>query len=334
VLTGALAVLVALSVGAGGATAERAEPGAAGAGAALPQRPRLTIVSPSTGYFEMPFIVALRRGFFTEEGLDVSRVQMSGPVTVAAVLSGDADYSLSVGSTATAIASANAPLKLVMGMAVRAIHGLVTTDPAVQTVADLRGRSVATTTLTDSSAAITRFALRAAGLEAQTDVALQPLGQSPNRLAAMETGQVQAAILDLSHAIEAQRQGARMLARPADLPDLPTAGLGVTEVKLREQPQQIELLVRALLKGVRHFRDNREDAIAIMMEHLALSREVTEGTYDLGADAFARDGIIPDHSLRLLIESAQLASGQQITMSPERLVDFSLVRRVYAQMNP
>jgi ABC-type nitrate/sulfonate/bicarbonate transport system substrate-binding protein len=330
----ALAALVALGLGRGGAAAEWAAPGEMAAATTPPRQQRLTVVSPSTGYYEMAFVMAQRHGYFAEEGLDVTRVQMAGPVTVAAMIAGDADYSLSVGSTATAIVSADAPLKLVMGTAVRAIHALVTTDPAVQSVADLRGRSVATTTLTDSSAAITRFALRAAGLQAQEDTALQPLGESPNRLAALETGQVQASILDLSHAIEAERRGARILARPADLPDLPTAGLAVTETRLRQQPQQIELPIRAMLKGVRHLRENREDAIVAMMAHLGLGRETTEGTYDLGAAAFTLDGIIPDHSLQLLIESAQLASGQTSNVTPERIVDFSLVRRVYAQLNP
>jgi ABC-type nitrate/sulfonate/bicarbonate transport system substrate-binding protein len=331
-LAAGLAVLAALSVSLGGTAAARTEP-IAGADSVAPQRQRLTVASPSTGYYEMAFIMALRGGYFTEEGLDVTRVQMAGPVTVAAIMSGDADYSISVGSTATAIASANAPLKLLMGTAIRAIHGLVTTDPNVQTIADLRGRSVATTSLTDSSAAITRFALRAAGLEAQVDTALQPLGESPNRLAALESGQVQATILDLSHAIEAQRRGARLLARPADLPDLPTAGLALAETRLSQQPQQVEPMLRASLRGLRQFRENREEAIAAMMDHLNLSREVTEGTYDLGIGAFSPDGVIPDHSMRLLIEAAQLASGQPTSVTPEQLADFSHVRRVYAQMS-
>jgi NitT/TauT family transport system substrate-binding protein len=187
------------------------------------QRQRVIVSTPSSGYFEMPFILALREGFFAEQGLDVERIQMAPPVSVAAVLSGDADYALAVGSTAAAIVTADAPLRIVMGVAVRAIHALVTIDPAIQSIADLRGRSIATSTLTDTSAAITRFALRANGLEAQVDTALQPLGQSPNRLAALETGQVQAAVLDLAHALEAQRHGARILAAPAALPRLPSA---------------------------------------------------------------------------------------------------------------
>ena len=49
--------------------------------------------------------------------------------------------------------------------------------------------------------------------------------------------------------------------------------------------------------------------------------------------AFSPDGVIPDHSMRLLIEAAQLASGQPTSVTPEQLADFSYVRRVYAQMS-
>jgi NitT/TauT family transport system substrate-binding protein len=324
---------MALAVGVGPAGAERGEPASVRAAPARMQGQRLTVTTPSTGYYEMPFIMALRRGFFAEEGLDVTRIQMAPPVSVAAVLAGDAEYSLAVGSTSAAIVTSDAPMRVIMGIAVKAIHALVTIDPAIQSIADLRGRAVATSTLTDSSAAITRFALRANGLEPQVDTALQPLGHSPNRLAALETGQVQAAVLDLAHAIEAQRHGARILARPADLPDMPTAGLNVTETRLREQREQIERMVRAMLKGTRYFKENREETLAVIMDHLGVDRGVAEGTYDLGVGAFADDGIIPDQSLRLLIEAAQLSSGQPSNTTPQRLADFSIVRQVYARLN-
>ena len=341
-LMGVLAGLVALGIGAPGAGAERGEPGGVGApaalslgndpnAAALPQGQRLTITTPSTGLFEMPFITTLRRGFFTEDGFDVNRIQVSPPVAVAALLAGEADYTISAGSSAVAIVGADAPVRIVAGLAIRALHALVTSDPSVQTVADLRGRSVATSTLTDGSAAITRFALRQYGLEVPTDVALQPLGQSPNRLAAMQTGQVQASILDLSHAIEAERHGARMLARPSELPDVPSSGLVATEVRLREQPQQVEGLIRALLKGLRYYHENREDAIRLLMEHLEVDRQVAEGTYDFGLRSFSTDGIIPDHSLQLLLESTELAVGRPASVPTSRLIDFSIVQRLNAQ---
>jgi NitT/TauT family transport system substrate-binding protein len=317
-----LVALVASTLSGGGAAAERTE--------AQPQR--VVVTSPSTGLFEMGFIVALRRGFYAEEGLDVTRVQMAPSVSVAAVLAGEGDYSLSAGSTVTAIVGSDAPLKLVLGMAVRALHVLMTNDPTVQNVADLRGRAVATSTLTDTTANLVRYALRARGLEPQMDVALQPLGESPNRLAAMQSGQVNAVILDLAQAVEAERRGGRILLRPAELPDLPISGLSVTETKLRDQPQQIEAMIRASVRGLRFLRDSRADTVAIMVDHLGLDRDVAETTYELGAGSFAADGLIPDSGLQLLIETSRDAAGRASGTTAAQIADFSIARRVGQQL--
>jgi ABC-type nitrate/sulfonate/bicarbonate transport system substrate-binding protein len=332
VLAVGLAALGILSLGQGGAAAERATSSTVHTMAVLPQGSRVTITTPSSGLHEMPLVVALRRGLFTEEGVDATRIQMAPPVSVAAVLSGEADYTISTQSTTGAIIGADAPMKLVMGMAVRALHVLMTNDPTIQRVTDLRGRGVATNTLTDTSAAMVRFALRAQGLEAQTDVALQPLGQSPNRLAALQTGQVSAVILDLAQAQDAEQYGARVLLRPSDLPDITTSGLGITESKLRDRPQEIEAVIRAHLRAIRHMRENREDTIAALMDHLEQARDAATTTYDLGIGAFAPDGIISDAGLQLLIEAASLSSDRPARLTPAQLADFTIVRRVSAQL--
>ena len=37
---------------------------------------RITIATPSRGLFEFPVVVAMRKGFFKDEGIDVDKVQM------------------------------------------------------------------------------------------------------------------------------------------------------------------------------------------------------------------------------------------------------------------
>src|SRR3954452_14788006 len=186
------------------------------------QAQHVTLTTPSTGLHEMSLVVGIRRGFYAAENLDATRIQMAPPVSVAAVISGDADYTLSVGSTVTAVVGANAPLKIVGGLAVLPLQVLVTGDPAVRGVADLRGRSVGTSTISDTTANLMRLAARANGLEPQIDVSLQPLGASPNRLPSLQSGQVIAVMLDLAEAQQAQLMRAHILVAPVDLPPLPT----------------------------------------------------------------------------------------------------------------
>ena len=124
------------------------------------------------------------------------------------------------------------------------------------------------------------------------DVALQPLGESPNRLAAMESGQVNAVILDLAQAVEAERLGGRILLAAARLPDLPISGLSVTETKLRDQTPQVEAMVRASVRGLRFLGENGRTRDDHDRTTSRLSRDVAETTYDLGVGSFAAGRLI------------------------------------------
>jgi NitT/TauT family transport system substrate-binding protein len=321
-VVGTLAVAAALSVG---LASDSPVSDAAGP---LAQVQRITITSPSAGLHEMPLIVGMRRGFFNEESLDVTRIQMVPPVSVAAVIAGEGDYTLSVGSTATAVVGADAPLRIVSGMAVRPLQVLVAADPAVRTVADLRGRSVGTSTVSDTTANLMRLAVRANGLEPQVDVAIQPLGESPNRLAALQTGQVPAVMLDLAQAKEAELFGGRIIVAPTDYPEFPISGIALTEARLRERPDQVEAVIRASLKAMRFMRDNRADTVAMMMDYMAMQQDAAEATYDLGIGTFALNGLMSDAGLQLLIDAARETTGRPTSVTPAQLGDFTIVRRI------
>jgi ABC-type nitrate/sulfonate/bicarbonate transport system substrate-binding protein len=314
----------------GDAAARATAPAAAPAAPTPAPLQQITIATPSTGFHEFPAITAMRQGFYKNENLEVTRIQMAPPTTAAALLSGDVGYSIAIGSVISAIVGSDAPLKVLMGFATRSLHVLMTSDPNVRTMADLRGRSVAVSTLTDTTANLVRLAVRQHGLEPQVDVTLQALGESPNRLAAMQSGQVSGVLLDLAYAVEAERQGARILLRPADLAALPLSGMTTTEAKLRQDPQQVEAVLRATLRGTRYMREHREDTVALMMEHMGITRDVAERTYDLGVESFALDGLIQDSGLQLLIDAAKETSGRPSTVTPADVADFTLARRAGA----
>ena len=63
-----------------------------------PAAERVTIATPSRGLFEFPVVVAMRKGFFKDEGIDVDKVQMQPAIGVKALMSGDVDYLLAWGS--------------------------------------------------------------------------------------------------------------------------------------------------------------------------------------------------------------------------------------------
>ena len=106
----------------------------------------------------------------------------------------------------------------------------------------------------------------------------------------------------------------------------------MTEAKLHEQPGQVEAVVRGSLRAVRYMQQNRDDTLTLMMEHMGLDRQAAELTYDLGLGAFAADGLIGDRGLQLLIDAARDTTGRPSTLTPAQVADFSIARRVAAQL--
>ena len=49
---------------------------------------RIVIGTPSRGLFEFPAVVAMRKGYYKDEGLDVDKVQMQPAIAVKALISG------------------------------------------------------------------------------------------------------------------------------------------------------------------------------------------------------------------------------------------------------
>src|SRR5688572_33373062 len=82
---------------------------------------RITMATPSRGLFEFPVVVAMRKGFFKEEGIDVDKVQVQPALGVKALMSGDVDYLLAWGSALRA-AVTGVPIKAVVGFAGRPLH--------------------------------------------------------------------------------------------------------------------------------------------------------------------------------------------------------------------
>ena len=79
---------------------------------------RISIATPSRGLFEFPVVVAMRKGFYKEEGIEVDKVQMQPALGVKALLTGDVDYLLAWGSALRA-AVTGVPIKNVVGIASR-----------------------------------------------------------------------------------------------------------------------------------------------------------------------------------------------------------------------
>jgi NitT/TauT family transport system substrate-binding protein len=297
--------------------------------APAPAAERVVIGTPSRGLFEFPAVVAIRKGFYQEEGLAVDRVQMQPLIAVKALMSGDVDYLLAWGSAVRA-AITGVPIKAVAGMASRPLHVLIA-RPGIKTPKDLKGKTIGVDSVAGTVDYLSRAALRHYGMEPDRDVKIIVTGESPTRLAALRAGSIDATPIDVAFAVKAEDEGFRRLLYLGDIIELPLSGITVMESKLQNQREQVKRIVRATIRGTRFMKENRAEAIQMLSDYLKITSSQSAKAYDASIQSFSDDGLISDKAVNVDVQltKERLKMTKEIPLS--QLVDWSLVREIKAE---
>lgn len=291
-----------------------------------PAAERVTIATPSRGLFEFPVVVAMRKGFYKDEGIDVDKVQMQPALGVKALISGDVDYLLAWGSALRA-AVTGVPVKAVVGIAGRPLHVLIA-RPEIKTPKDLKGRVIGVDSIAGTVDYLARVAVRHFGFEPERDVQIIVTGESPTRLAALHSGAIDATPIDVAFAVKAEDEGFRRLVYLGDLIELPLSGIAVTDQKLQTHREQVRKVVRATVRGTRYFKQNRNDTVQMLADYLRITPMQAAKAYDTSVNSFSNDGMISDKGVQLDVQltKERLKLTKEIPLS--QLVDWSLVKEI------
>lgn len=294
-----------------------------------PAAERVMMATPSRGLFEFPAVVAIRKGYYREEGLDVNKIQMQPQIGVKALLAGDVDYLLAWGSALRA-AVTGVPIKVVASMASRPLHILIA-KPEIKSGKDLKGKTIGVDSFAGTVDYLSRVAARHFGLDPDKDVQIIVTGESPMRLAALRAGSIDATAIDVAFAAKAEEEGIRRLINMSEITELPLSGIGVTDKKLATEREQVKKVIRATLKGVRFMKQNRAETLQMMTDYLGIKPSQAAGAYDASIQSFTDDGYVSDKGLMLDIQLAR----ERIKMAKEvplsQVVDWSLLKEIKAE---
>jgi NitT/TauT family transport system substrate-binding protein len=295
-------------------------------GSPAPAAERVTIATPSRGLFEFPVVVAMRKGFYKDEGVDVDKIQMQPAIGVKALMSGDVDYLLAWGSALRAAVS-GVPIKAVLGFAGRPLHVLIA-RPEIKSPKDLKGKIIGVDSVAGTVDYLSRVAVRHFGFEPEKDVKIIVTGESPTRLAALRAGAIDATPIDVAFAVKAEDEGFKRLVYLGDLIELPLSGIAVMEQKLLTQRDQVRRVVRAGVRGLRFMKQNRNETVQMLSDYLRITPSQSARAYDASINSFTDDGIISDKGVLLDVQltKERLKMTKDIPLS--QLVDWSLVREI------
>jgi NitT/TauT family transport system substrate-binding protein len=268
-----------------------------------------------------PFIVALNKGFFAEEGMDVELIQVNPRLAGTALLNGDLDFSTTFGTTLRGIVG-GFPLKFVAVSVKKSEHFLVV-RPEIKEIKDLNGKKLGVATLFGSDQRAAEEMIRGKGLSPNI-VKPVALGDVPVRAQALRAGVVDAVAVTSPFDLRLKAEGFRFLAGPQDVEiALPTSGIAVANRLLQQNPQFVKRAVRALMKAHRFVFENKREVVPLMIRYLDQTQEVAERSYDILTLSLSRNGEITDQEWDLLTEKKKPV---------DEVRDFTLLREVQKEL--
>ncbi|MDR1367483.1 MAG: ABC transporter substrate-binding protein [Candidatus Accumulibacter sp.] len=226
------------------------------------------------------YFIAYEQGFFKKEKLDVDLVEFQNSADgISAVVSGKLD---------TGSFSTPAPLLFYSrGSDIRIVGGIMGQDGSVivkpgsdiRSIADLRGKKVATVRLA-SSDAVLRAALKEAKIDWRSDLEIFELKNPPAVIESVKSGQVDAGVVWGPFDLRAEQQGLKVIVRSGDIyPGHPCCRLIVSGAELKKRPQVIEGFLRALLQAERFSQSHRKETIDSIAKYVKLDRDTLEKSF-------------------------------------------------------
>lgn len=283
---------------------------------------------PSANVQFLPAFVALEKGIYKNEGLDAELISVrSATVAVQALLGGQIHYILTIGPQMPAIWE-GMDIVLLAQQVGRPTFSLIVT-PDIQKISDLKGKKIGVSFGGSTYSGIK--ALLDVNKISEKEIEYINIPGSSPKVAAMKQGLIKAALLAPPADYVAMKAGFKRLINLADVfKDTAFTGLAATGKSIRENPQQVKRMVRAIVKGVIHTRDYPEDAIHTMAKHLRMERDAARDAYDLIRPAL--NPVPTTAGVELMAQWQAIAMGIRPKKKATEYMDLSFVNEVMAEL--
>jgi NitT/TauT family transport system substrate-binding protein len=274
-----------------------------------------------------PLLYGIERGFYRREGIDLTFRVLRGELAVSSIVSGkDVDYIYGAG-TAFFAGVRGLPMK-VFSHDFKSVFFYLMGNPRVQSGQDLKGKKVAVASLSGTGAAATRASLKALGVDPDRDVTMIVIGAASIRMAAMDAGSVEAAIMPVPWNIRMKQKGFTELIFAGKVMSQPLTGLATSKEKAERNPEQVKKMLRGFLRTLRTVKQDKAGVTEFIAKKFGLDGPAADETYRIMLQTMTEDGSVNEADLKELLEQAKQETGTKRKIVLEEIVDYSLLRQV------
>ena len=189
-------------------------------------------------------------------------------------------------------------------------------------------KSLAISRFGSSADFVGRVLLERVGLRPDVDVAFLQFGNQSNRLAAIESGRADAAIVTPPMTLQARKLGFPLLADGSRL-GIPYSSnmIVVRRSYLERNRETLRNLMRAVIEGIHYYKANKEFSLRVISKYMKITdRDVAEENfreYDFPLKPYPSK-----EYFELPIQEVGRKEPKVLKENPERFVDSSLVKEL------
>ncbi len=270
-----------------------------------------------------PIHIGMQKGFFQAAGINVDLVFAQSNASVIQQLAANS-INMSVGSGLVDPIRAiekGAPVALIRIETQKPPYALLS-KPALTSVADLKGKTVSVGGPKDITRIFFERMLVPSGLSSR-DVDLIFAGATSARMAALQSGAADAALLTTPYNFHAEAAGFRNLGMTAEMVDMPFSGVSTNRAWASRNMKTAQAYLAVYSKAILWLEDpaNRHEAINIMLAVSSLTPEDVEKSYDFlhNGHFFETTGAISRARLGKVLEALQELGDIPPTMTVDSL---------------
>jgi NitT/TauT family transport system substrate-binding protein len=203
--------------------------------------------------------------------------------------------------------------------------------PEFKTLRDLRSRRLGVGSLGDTTEVSLRIGLEAVG-ENSKDFVILGVG-NPNLVSALESGAVDAALLNPPFLYYAKRKGFRDLLDIGAQVKMPIGGLTTLVSTIQARSAEMRRLIRAMQIAKRGLLQSREKSVDVMVRYMKVNRETAEDTYPDYQKTISGSGVPSREGIEQIVKSLQLLgqfTGRKVAF--EEVADARIAREVAKEL--
>ncbi|MBO8127310.1 MAG: ABC transporter substrate-binding protein [Firmicutes bacterium] len=215
-----------------------------------------------------PWYVALEKGFFQENGLELTMDYGKVNDVMRLLAAGEVDFAIAGGDEVIMARSQGIPVTYLAALYARFPAAIISlSETGITTPADLKGKSIGLPGFYGTNYIAIKAVLASAGLD-ETQVVLRPIGYT--QVPSLTQGKVDAVVgFANNEPIQLRQLGQEITVIPADdYFDLVGHGVVAGEKIIKENPELVRKFVDATIKGMRYALDHPEETFEICKKYI------------------------------------------------------------------